>query len=67
MNQLDWRIGKVLKFGRQKATISADLFNALNSDANLTYNQSFVPNGAWKAPTTVLTARTTKLTVQLDF
>jgi len=41
--------------------------NALNSDAILTYNQAFTPNGNWLVPTTVLTARTTKITVQWDF
>jgi len=67
VNQLDWRIGKILRFGRQRATISVDLFNALNSDAILTYNQAFIPGGAWLVPMTVLTARTTKLTLQWDF
>jgi hypothetical protein len=67
VNQLDWRVGKILRFGRQRATISADLFNALNNDAILTYNQAFIPNGNWNVPTGVLTARTTKITVQWDF
>jgi hypothetical protein len=67
VNQLDWRVGKVLRFGRQRATISVDLFNALNSDAILTYNQAFIPGGNWLVPTAVLTARTTKLTLQWDF
>ena len=67
VNQLDFRIGKILRFGGQRAVISADLFNALNSDAILTYNQSFTPSGAWLVPTSVLTARTTKITVQWDF
>jgi hypothetical protein len=74
VNQLDWRVGKVLRFGRQRATISADLYNALNSDAILNYNQAFIPvgsasnpNGQWLVPTTVLTARTTKITLQWDF
>ena len=67
VNQLDWRIGKILRFGRQRATISVDLFNALNSDAILAYNQAFIPGGSWLMPTSVLTARTTKLTFQWDF
>ena len=67
VNQLDWRIGKVLRFGRQRATISLDLFNALNSDAILTFNQAFIPGGTWLVPTSVLTARTTKITLQWDF
>ena len=61
-------MGKVRRFGRQRATISADLYNALNSDAILTYNQAYSPNGgAWLVPTGVLTARSTKITVQWDF
>ena len=67
VNQLDFRIGKILRFGRQRAVVSADLFNALNSDAILAYNAAYNPTGAWNVPTSVLTARTTKITVQWDF
>ena len=66
------RFGKVLRFGGQRATVSLDMFNALNADTVLTYNQAFNPStptatGAWLVPTTVLTARTAKITVQYDF
>jgi len=44
-----------------------DMFNALNADTVLTFNQAFTPGGAWLVPTSVLTARTTKITVQYDF
>jgi len=47
--------------------VSLDMFNALNSDTVLTYNQAFTPGGAWLVPTSVLTARTAKITVQYDF
>ena len=67
VNQLDLRVGKVLRLGRQRATVSVDMFNALNADTVLTYNQNFTPNGAWLVPTSVLTARTAKITVQYDF
>jgi hypothetical protein len=67
VNQLDFRVGKVLRFGRQRGVISADLFNALNSDAILTYNQAYNPTGTWLVPLTVLTARSTKITIQWDF
>ena len=67
VNQLDFRVGKVLRFGRQRATISADLFNALNSDAILDYNQGYSPTANWPVATSVLTARSTKITVQWDF
>ena len=64
VNQLDVRFGKVLRFGGQRATVSLDMFNALNSDTVLTYNQAFTPGGNWLVPQTVLTARTAKITVQ---
>jgi hypothetical protein len=67
VNQLDLRLGKVLRFSSQRATVSVDMFNALNADTVLTYNQAFTPGGQWLVPTTVLTARTAKITVQYDF
>ena len=67
VNQLDLRFGKILRFGGQRANIAIDLFNALNLDTVLQYNQAFVPGGAWLVPTSVLTARTMKFTVQYDF
>jgi hypothetical protein len=67
VNQLDFRVGKLLRFHGQRANIALDLFNALNADTVLTANQTFVPGGAWLTPTTVLTARTAKITVQYDF
>jgi hypothetical protein len=67
VNQLDLRIGKVLRFSSQRATVSLDMFNALNADTVLTFNQAFSPGGSWLVPTTVLTARTAKITVQYDF
>jgi hypothetical protein len=67
VNQLDFRVGKILRFNGRRANISLDLYNALNADTVLTYNQTFIPGGAWLVPTTVLTARTAKITVQYDF
>ena len=72
VNQLDLRIGKVLRFGNQRATVSLDMFNFLNADTVLTYNQAYTAPTAtapsvWLVPTSVLTARTAKITVQYDF
>jgi hypothetical protein len=67
VNQLDFRVGKIMRFGTHRANVSLDLFNALNLDTVLTYNQNFVPGGAYLVPLTVLTPRTAKITVQYDF
>jgi len=67
INQIDLRIGKVLKFSHLRTQLSVDLYNAFNSSAIQTYNQTFITNGAWLTPTLVLPARFAKLTAQIDF
>jgi hypothetical protein len=67
VNQFDFRAGKVLRFGRTRTLISADLYNALNSSAVLTYNNAFVPNGTWLQPQTVLTGRLIKFAAEITF
>jgi len=67
VNQLDLRVGKILRFGTQRANVSVDLFNVLNLDTVLTSNQAYNPTGAWLVPNNVLTARTAKITIQYDF
>jgi len=44
-----------------------DVYNLLNLDTVLTHNENLVPNGTWLVPTSVLTARAAKITVQYDF
>ena len=67
VNQVDFRIGKLLRLGRQRATLSVDMFNLLNPDTILTYNQTYNPTGNWLNPLGVMTARTVKFTGQWDF
>ena len=67
INQLDLRAGKVLRFGRTRVQVSVDLYNALNSSAIQSYNQTFIAGGNWLTPTLILPARFAKLTGQVDF
>jgi hypothetical protein len=67
INQFDFRIAKILRYGRTRTNIGLDLYNALNSAAVQTYNQAFVPNGSWLTPTLVLPSRFAKIGVQIDF
>jgi hypothetical protein len=66
-NQFDLRVGKVIRLGRTRAQVSFDLYNVLNSSAVLTYNQAYIPNGAWLTPNSVLTARFARISGQFDF
>src|SRR6185503_8577937 len=67
VNEVDLRFAKVLRFGGTRTHVGIDIFNILNADAILTYNQTFAPNGAWLAPQSVLTPRFVKLSAQIDF
>ena len=64
-NELDVRIGKVLRFGKTRAVASIDLFNALNTDAIITTNQTY--GAAFGNVTEILNARLIKFSVALDF
>jgi hypothetical protein len=67
VNELNFRFAKVVRYGRTRTHVGLDVFNVLNSDAILTYNQTFTPGGAWLAPQSVLTPRFMKLSAQIDF
>ncbi|MEQ1758067.1 MAG: carboxypeptidase regulatory-like domain-containing protein [Vicinamibacterales bacterium] len=70
-NELDLRVGKVVRFGRARSVISWDFFNALNNDAAITLNQSanpFTPAAnSFRRPQEILNARVMKFTVSFDF
>ena len=67
INQLDFRVSKILRFSGYRAQIAVDLYNALNSSAIESYNQAFIAGGAWLTPTGILSARFAKITAQFDF
>jgi hypothetical protein len=61
------RIGKLLRFGQNRINVGVDIFNILNLAPGLSYNQNFIPGGAWLTPTTVMTPRFAKFSAQWDF
>jgi hypothetical protein len=65
IDQLDLRLGKVLRFGRTRANLNIDIVNALNSNDNLGYSPTF--SATWPTPTSVITARLFRLSAQFDF
>ena len=62
LNQLDFRVGKILRMGALRTALNVDFFNALNANAVLTENPSF----ALFQPD-VLNPRLVKFSAQLDF
>ena len=67
VNEVNFRFAKILRFRGTRTHVGIDVFNVLNSDAVLTYNQTFTPGGAWLAPQSVLTPRFMKVSAQIDF
>ena len=69
VNQLDVRVGKVLRVGPSRSTVNLDIYNALNSSGILTINTTFNPAipTLWQRPQSLLLARLFKLSVQFDF
>jgi hypothetical protein len=64
LNQLDLRLGKILKYRRTRANVSLDIYNLFNkgtiSAASATYS-------TWLAPTSVISPRLMKVSLTFDF
>jgi hypothetical protein len=67
INQLDLRVAKTLRCRGSRTLIAFDIYNSLNSSAVLSYNTTFVPNGPWLQPLTILTPRFLKITAEVNF
>ena len=53
INEIDLRVAKVLRFGRMRYNVGVDIFNVINSNRTLTYNQTYSPTGTWLTPQSV--------------
>jgi hypothetical protein len=67
VNELDLRIGKVIRVGKARASLGVDIYNLLNAAPPLSYNQAFIAGGSWLTPTSVMSARFAKISAQFNF
>jgi len=67
VNLINLRAAKVLSFGRYKATAGVDLFNLLNSNTGLAFNQNYGTGSNYLQPTSIQTPRFVRLNVTVDF
>jgi hypothetical protein len=67
INQLDFRFAKNFQFGGKRAMVSLDLYNVINANPVLTYNNSFTPNGPWLQPNSILTGRLARISAEWTF
>jgi hypothetical protein len=64
VNQLDLRVGKILRFGGTRTSLAVDIYNALNANPVLTENPNYA---AFRRPTSIMAARFAKISMQFDF
>ena len=67
VNQLDFRFAKLFRFGGKRTMVSLDLYNTLNSNPVLTYNNTFVPNGTWLQANSILTGRLARISAEFTW
>jgi hypothetical protein len=72
VNELDFKIAKILRLRGTRLNAGLEIYNALNGNSTLTYAQTFTLTnvsgpGAWLQPTQVMTPRFFKVTAQFDF
>ena len=65
INQMDFRVAKIFRMRGTRTQLGLDLYNAFNSSAIQTYNQTY--GVRWLTPTLVLPARFAKVSMQFDF
>ena len=65
VNQLDFRFGKILRFGASRVNLSVDVLNSLNSDAILAYTPLL--NATWPTPNVVLKPRIFRINAGFDW
>jgi len=66
-SQLDLRFGKTVRIAGYRTTINLDMFNALNSNAVLSQNNSFGGTTPWLTPQSIMQARLLKISGVFDF
>jgi len=68
-NQVDLRFTKPVKVGATRMGLNFELYNALNSNAVLTENATYLNSSVsgWRIPTSIVPPRFVKFSVQMDF
>jgi hypothetical protein len=65
VNQLDLRLAKIFRFGKTRTNVGVDIYNLLNANPVLTYNEAFT--STWLRPNSVLQPRFAKVSAQFNF
>jgi hypothetical protein len=66
-NNIDFRVAKILRYGRTRTQVGVDVYNLMNTDYVTSYNQTFIAGGTWLRPTGITPARYARISAQFDF
>ncbi len=70
LNQIDFRVSKILRFGTTRTAVNFDFYNVTNSNSVLSENFAYSGpnvNPGWRSPTSILLPRLFKFSAQFDF
>ena len=67
LNEVDFRVAKIVRIGRTRTNVGLDVYNLLNANPALTYNAAYSLALPFPRPTGVLTPRFAKISAQIDF
>ena len=73
VNQMDLRVGKIMKFGGNRLQANFDLYNLFNASPVVTFNSTYGTFGSatagsvYRQPTQILDGRLAKFSLQFDF
>jgi hypothetical protein len=65
VNQVDFRVAKVLKVWRTRTLVGVDVYNVFNANPGLVYNTAYAAN--WPRPSTILMPRFVRFNATVDF
>jgi hypothetical protein len=63
---MDFRVAKIMRFGRTRTQVGLDIYNLTNTDVVTTFNQTYTAT-SWLTPTAIQPARYVKVSAQFDF
>jgi hypothetical protein len=68
VRQWDFAAKKIFRFGGQRLTVGADIYNLLNNNVTLGFSGGFVPNApGWQSPTSYMNPRVFRLNAEFAF
>ena len=67
INELDLRLAKKFNFGSRRSMVAVDLYNVLNANPILTYNNSFTAGGPWLQANSILTGRLARFSAEFSW